>query len=177
MRMNSRLAIFLASLLAVSAKASAENSDPLTLIDRQGLFVRAHLQGGINFVSEKNLYWNLASRFAATALYNPDKTWFESYVKPGMSLRYQFSSHWTAYGKFSVVLSDTRGKDAYDVGNTGRAGLEEAYAGVRYAEPGGTSIDISAGSRELKLGTGMIIANGGSNGFERGAIKLGPRKA
>ena len=77
----------------------------------------------------------------------------------------------------STVLSYTGGKDAYQTGDTGRAGLEEAYGGVAYKSPGGATLDISAGSRELKLGTGMIIANGGSNGFERGAIKLGPRKA
>jgi len=29
----------------------------------------------------------------------------------------------------------------------------------------------------LKLGTGMLVENGGSSGFERGALKLGPRKA
>jgi hypothetical protein len=29
----------------------------------------------------------------------------------------------------------------------------------------------------LTLGSGMLIANGGTSGFERGALKLGPRKA
>jgi len=33
------------------------------------------------------------------------------------------------------------------------------------------------GPRELNLGTGMLIASGGTSGFERGALKLGPRKA
>jgi hypothetical protein len=42
---------------------------------------------------------------------------------------------------------------------------------------GWRSVDVSAGARELKLGTGMLFANGGSSGFERGALKFGPRKA
>ncbi|MEQ8826431.1 MAG: alginate export family protein, partial [Parvibaculum sp.] len=41
----------------------------------------------------------------------------------------------------------------------------------------GVGIDVSAGARELKLGTGMLIANGGASGFELGALKFGPRKA
>lgn len=37
--------------------------------------------------------------------------------------------------------------------------------------------DVSIGPRELKFGSGMLISNGGSSGFERGALKFGPRKA
>jgi hypothetical protein len=55
--------------------------------------------------------------------------------------------------------------------------LEEAYFGFRSDNPDGVSVDVSAGARELKLGTGMLFANGGSSGFERGALKFGPRKA
>ena len=55
--------------------------------------------------------------------------------------------------------------------------LEEAYIGFLSENPDGLSVDLSAGARELKLGTGMLFANGGSSGFERGALKFGPRKA
>ena len=41
----------------------------------------------------------------------------------------------------------------------------------------GLSYDLSLGARELTLGTGMLIANGATSGFERGALKFGPRKA
>jgi hypothetical protein len=47
----------------------------------------------------------------------------------------------------------------------------------RLERPDGTFIDISGGRRPLKLGTGMLVENGASSGFERGALKLGPRKA
>jgi Alginate export len=80
------------------------------------------------------------------------------------------------YGKLSAVASYTWGTDAFDTGDTGAVTLEEGYLGLK-REAGGTGFDLSLGPRELVLGTGMIIANGGSNGFERGALKLGPRKA
>ncbi|WP_204268106.1 hypothetical protein, partial [Escherichia coli] len=55
--------------------------------------------------------------------------------------------------------------------------LEEGYVGLRAATAGGWTIDLSLGPREFKAGTGMLLANGGTSGFERGALKLGPRKA
>jgi hypothetical protein len=81
------------------------------------------------------------------------------------------------YGKVSVVASYTLGTDAYAAEDTGRTTLEEAYLGVRLPVGEARTLDLSLGPRELKLGTGMLIANGGSSGFERGALKFGPRKA
>lgn len=141
------------------------------------LTVRAHLQAGLNLVGEQDLFWDLADIFASTANYNPNKVWLEGYVKPGVSFRRELSSQNTIYGMLSGVWSGTIGTDAYDVGDTGRVTLEEAYVGFLTENPDGLSIDLSGGARELKLGTGMLIANGGGNGFERGALKLGPRKA
>lgn len=141
------------------------------------LTIRAHLQAGLNLVGEQDLFWDLADIFASTANYNPNKVWLEGYVKPGVSFRRELSSQNTIYGMLSGVWSGTIGTDAYDVGDTGRVTLEEAYVGFLTENPDGLSIDLSGGARELKLGTGMLIANGGGNGFERGALKLGPRKA
>lgn len=81
------------------------------------------------------------------------------------------------YGKVSGVASYTLGTDAYDFGDTGRTTLEEAYLGLRGDIAEGLVFDLSLGARELELGTGMLISNGGSSGFERGALKFGPRKA
>lgn len=81
------------------------------------------------------------------------------------------------YGKLSAVASYTWGTDAFDTGDTGATTLEEAYVGVRGDLGGGASYDFSLGARKLTLGTGMLIANGATSGFERGALKLGPRKA
>jgi len=98
-------------------------------------------------------------------------------VKPGLSWTKTLDQYFTAYGKVSGVASGTLGLDAFEAGNDGRVTLEEAYIGLRSGDPGGRSIDISIGPREFKAGTGMLLANGGTSGFERGSLKLGPRKA
>lgn len=55
--------------------------------------------------------------------------------------------------------------------------LEDGYLGLRSGDDRDPSFDLSVGPRESKVGTGILLANGASNGFERGALKLGPRKA
>lgn len=101
----------------------------MVLHDDDGLTVRAHLQAGLNLVAEQGLFWDLADTFASTANYNPDKVWLEGYVKPGVSFRRELSSQNIIYGMVSGVWSGTIGTDAYDVGDTGRVTLEEAYVG------------------------------------------------
>jgi hypothetical protein len=157
--------------------AAAQDRDPMVLYAEDGVTVRAHAQAGVNLVGEQALFWNLADIFAQSSNYNPDKVWFEGYVKPGISFRSELSESETLYGKVSGVWSGTIGLDAFDYGDTGRVTLEEAYFGFLSENPDGLSVDLSGGARELKLGTGMLIANGGGNGFERGALKFGPRKA
>ena len=151
--------------------------DPMVLIDRNGFVLRAHLQAGLNVVSEHNLFWNYADTFAPSSGFDPNATWLEGYVKPGLSFT-QSLGGLALYGKASAVASGTLGLDAYDTGNTGGVTLEEGYLGLRSEnETGSPSFDVSFGPREFKAGTGMLLANGGSSGFERGALKLGPRKA
>lgn len=149
----------------------------MLLLDRDRLVIRAHLQAGLNAVIEHNLFWNFANTFAPSANFNPDKQWLEGYVKPGLSFIKEFDNAPMAYGKISAVASGTLGIDAYGIGDTGRITLEEGYLGLRSADTGRSSFDVSIGPREFKAGTGMLIANGGNSGFERGALKFGPRKA
>ncbi|TAP42333.1 hypothetical protein [Alteromonas sp. KUL49] len=138
--------------------------------------VQKHLQAGVNLVAEDNLFWKLSETFAPNVDYSTNTTYLEGYVKPGASFEYLTeSAKW--YGKGSAVLSYTSGIDPYDEGNTGRLTLEEAYAGYTASIDDNLTLDISVGAREFKLGSGMLIANGGVSGFERGALKLGPRKA
>lgn len=149
----------------------------MLLHDSDGLTVRAHLEAGLNAVAEQNLFWDLSRVNPASANFNPNQQWLEGYVKPGFSWTWSLGDSVTAYGKISSVASRTLGIDAYDTGNSGRITLEEGYLGLRSGETGGRSFDFSIGPREFKAGTGMLLANGGANGFERGALKLGPRKA
>ncbi|WP_128893195.1 hypothetical protein [Erythrobacter sp. HKB08] len=139
--------------------------------------IKFTLEGGINAVAEENLYWNLADRFAPSANFDSDTQWLEFYAKPGVELTHNLGGDSELYGGFSVVASATLGTDAFDKSDTGRVTMEEAYLGIRTGSIETGQFDLSIGAQELKLGTGMLVSNGASNGFERGAVKLGPRKA
>ena len=145
--------------------------------DANGFKVRGHLQFGLNAVAERNLFWDLAATTAPGSGFDADTNWLEGYIKPGLSFEYQLDAGAVLYGKLSAVASYTWGIDAFDTGDTGETTLEEAYLAIRGDLSNGFSYDLSFGPRELTLGTGMLIANGATSGFERGALKFGPRKA
>ncbi len=149
----------------------------MLIYDADGTTVRGHLQFGLNAVSEQNLFWDLAEATSPGSGFDPDTNWLEGYVKPGLSFEHQLDGGAVLYGKLSGVASYTWGTDAFDEGNNGAATLEEAYLAIKGDLSSGLSYDLSLGPRELSLGTGMIIANGATSGFERGALKFGPRKA
>ena len=170
-------AVAAAILITSSASVGAQERDPMVLYEQDGLKVRSHLQFGLNAVAESNLFWDLASATAPTVAFDPDTEWLEGYVKPGLSFERTLDSGAVFYGKLSAVASYTWGTDAFSTGDTGATTLEEAYLALRGDMGDGLSYDLSLGARELTLGTGMIIANGATSGFERGALKFGPRKA
>jgi hypothetical protein len=166
-------------VLASSTVLSAQerDTDPTLFYDSGGLQLRWHLQGGLNAVSEHNLFWDLAATTAPGSGFDPDTNWLEVYIKPGLSFEYHLDTGAVFYGKLSAVSSYTLGTDAFDRGDTGATTLEEAYLAIRDDPDSGLSYDVSLGARELTIGTGMLIASGGTSGFERGALKFGPRKA
>ncbi len=149
----------------------------MLIYDRGGLSVRGHLQFGVNAVAERNLFWDLAATTNPFSGFDPGTNWLEAYIKPGLSFEYQLDAGAMFYGKLSAVSSYTWGTDAFDTGDTGATTLEEAYLALRGDLGSGLSYDLSLGPRELTLGAGMLIANGATSGFERGALKFGPRKA
>ncbi|MEM9139390.1 MAG: alginate export family protein [Pseudomonadota bacterium] len=163
--------------MAVSGAPVADEGPPSLAFKQDGFTITGHFQAGANAVSERNLFWNLSETFAPQAGFDPDADWLELYVKPGVSFTFDADEGVTLYGKASAVASYTWGTDPFDARNTGRATWEEGYLGLRTDLGEGLRLDISAGPRELRLGTGMLISNGGSSGFERGALKFGPRKA
>lgn len=157
--------------------ADAQDRDPLLFYEQGGLTVRGHLQFGLNAVAERNLFWDLAATTNPGSGFDPDTNWLEGYIKPGVSFEYQLDAGAVVYGKLSAVSSYTWGTDAFDTGDIGTTTLEEAYLAIRGDLGSELSYDLSIGPRELTLGTGMLIANGATSGFERGALKFGPRKA
>lgn len=155
----------------------AQDRDPMLLFDQNATTVRGHFQFGLNAVSEQNLFWNFSDTVAPGSGFDSDANWLETYIKPGLSFEKTLDGGSVLYGKVSTVSSYTFGTDAYDFERIGRTTVEEAFLGFRTPSTETLSFDVSLGPRELKLGTGMLIANGGSSGFERGALKFGPRKA
>jgi hypothetical protein len=181
----SRKALWYRSFLTISVIAAAsfaetahaQERDPMLFHDANGFKARGHLQFGLNAVAERNLFWDLAATTAPGSGFDADTNWLEGYIKPGLSFEYQLDAGAVLYGKLSAVASYTWGTDAFDTGDTGETTLEEAYLAIRGDLSNGFSYDLSFGPRELTLGTGMLIANGATSGFERGALKFGPRKA
>ena len=164
--------------VAKQEKAADKGPQPLVLFQNDKLSVNGHFQAGVNSVYEENVFWNLAEFAAPTVDFDSDPEWLEGYIKPGLSFERSFGRRLSSYGKLSAVMAGTLEIDAFDRGNTGRTLFEEGYLGLRSVpNQQSQSWDISFGPRELKLGTGMLIANGAQNGFERGALKFGPRKA
>lgn len=159
------------ALLAVLAGPAAAETAAASGLSYQ-------LEAGIQAAGERRLFWTLADHFASDARFNSDRVWWEFYVKPGLRLRQPLERGAEFYGGLSMVGSGTLRHDAFDTGNTGRASLEDAFLGLRWPlADAATQLDLSVGAQSYSLGTGMLIANGGSNGFSRGALKLGPRKA
>ncbi|MBF9031448.1 alginate export family protein [Rhodobacterales bacterium HKCCE3408] len=149
----------------------------MVVYDANGTTVRWTLQFGANLVSEGDLFWSLSQGAAPGSGYNPDATWLELYARPGLTFESALDNGVELYGGVSAVGSYTIGTDAFDTGDTGRITLEDSYAGLRLPLGSGTGLDLSFGAQSLRLGTGMLISDGASDGFERGALKFGPRRA
>lgn len=163
------------ALGGVANPALAQTSPP-PLYESDTLTVRPHLQAGVNIVAEHNLFWDFGKTVAGVTDFDPNAEWFEAYAKPGVSFERRLDANSTFYGGLSAVASLTIGTDAFNGGDTGRVTLEEGYLGWRRVS-GETTYDLSLGPRVFKAGTGMLVESGGSSGFSRGALKLGPRKA
>jgi len=166
-----------AGMFAGADPASAQTDDLLLISRTENTELRAHVQAGVNLVVENNLFWEFAETVAGNSEFNSDAAWLEFYVKPGLSFTHQAGEHTTLYGAASVITSVTAGTDAFDAGDTGQTTVEDLYLGLRFGEATANRLDLSFGAREWKAGTGMLLANGGSSGFSRGALKLGPRRA
>jgi hypothetical protein len=105
--------------------------------------------------------------------------WAEAYLEPGMTATYHLAHHAFLYGGFSYLESSTIGTDNSGSPNAWYGLPEELYAGVRLTHlfGGRLTLDASYGQQDYINGGGMLLANGATNGFGRGAAYLGPRDA
>lgn len=162
---------------APPAQAQTPPADPLRIAIEDG-FIKFGLEAGMLGAWQHRAFWDLSRRFAPTSPFDPTLAWAEGYVKPSVVFERRLSAQVVGYGGLSVVASGTAPRDFFASGNSGRILLEDAFAGLRFGTPGrGFYADVSAGAQPYRIGSGMLIADGGADGFERGAVVSGPRRA
>lgn len=164
-------------VLAFGASAHEAPSDPLHWSGPDGS-AKLGLEAGVQAVGEISAFWNLSRRFASTSRFRPQLGWGEGYFKPSLDVERRLAPGVSLYGGLSAIASWTAARDVFGIGDTGRLLIENAFAGLRFGQHGaGFFADISAGAQPYRIGSGMLVADGAGDGFERGAIVFGPRQA
>jgi hypothetical protein len=110
--------------------------------------------------------------------------WLELGFEPQFSLEAPLGKG-TFFGKLSAVFTDTFGDDASGLtigaDDTHDASIEQGHIGWRMSDlfPGLVDdvFSISIGRQDYVIGTGLLIADGGGDGGDRGGWYLGMRKA
>lgn len=112
---------------------------------------------------------------------NLDANWMEGSIKPALSGAYTLSNSSQIYGKVSVVGERTYFASPPLVGGDASSFKEEdAYLGWRSGNTvaGGENVlDLSAGREQYKLGHGMLLWDGASEGGTNGGYWTNARKA
>lgn len=139
--------------------------------------VKVSIEAGTQILVQSNSYWNLSDTLAPTEGFATDPVWGEGYVKTGIR-----ANHSLGFGELelgvSAIAAQTLGRDVFGEKNRGRLVLENAYASLRI-DLGSTdrSFTVSGGAQPYQVGNGMLLSDGAVDGFERGALIFGPRKA
>jgi hypothetical protein len=164
-----------AAMTAIEASTPAAPRDPLRFPVGEGS-LKLSLQGGAQFVAEKNAFWNLSDSFAPDAGFGTDPAWGEGYLNVGAVYNRPGSvANFTA--GVSVIASGTLGRDIFDFSDQGAVLFENAYGTLDIGLGGDTRLIFSGGAQPYRVGSGMLIGDGGADGFERGALVFGPRQA
>ncbi|MCU0252006.1 MAG: alginate export family protein [Vicinamibacterales bacterium] len=171
------VALTIAALGASATGVTAQDAVPPEQSGGRRFTLTLALEAGAQGVGEWGAWWNFARVVAPPTPFAADRSWFEIYAKPGVRIRFDASHQWSLFGSVSVVGSANVGHDVFGEGDSGRVLLEDAVAGVRYTSSGGTALELSGGAQRYTIASGMLISVGASNGFERGATTLFPRKA
>lgn len=138
--------------------------------------IRFEHRGAVQYLPQTGSFWGLAERFAPDETYDDSPQWVEFYANGRWRMGDESGDG--LYGTAGLLLTGTLGTDVFGEGDTGRARVEQAYVGWRNTfGKNQWTLDLSAGSRDFMLGEGMLLAVGGGNGFERGALTLSPLRA
>ena len=107
--------------------------------------------------------------------------WMEGYVKGGFSGTHKMSGSGEFYGAISGVGERTYNAPPPAVGGEASSfDVEDLYLGWRSGDMlglGENALDFVVGRTQYKLGHGMLIYDGGSEGGSRGGFWSGARKA
>jgi hypothetical protein len=156
--------------------ATAQPKDPLRFAIGDGS-LKVSIEAGAQYVLESNAFWNLSDGLAPTENYDTDPHWGEGYIEAGVKFEQPIGKSAIELG-LSAVAAQTFGTDIFEQKNRGRLVIENAYAAVRLGFADGSgSVSFSGGAQPYKVGNGMLIGDGGVDGFERGAVIFGPRSA
>jgi len=170
----------IAALLLSATAARAEDKP----------FVPPGLPGGIDW--EFNFDASLGAFTFGNSLYTNPKpddasgdlgaNWFEGTVKPALSGAYTLSGSSQIYGKASAVGERTYGTSPPLVGGDASSfEAEDLYIGWRSGNSlkglGENALDFTVGRSQYRLGHGLLLWDGSSEGGSRGGYWTNARKA
>lgn len=151
------LALMLAAALPVGAQESG---------------YKIEYEGAFQLLPESGVFWGLPAVFAPGEDYDDSPMWLEAYAQARIS--FGDPAGLGTYGAAAVLATTSIGTDVFATGDTGRIRIEEFYLGRRWRIGDSLTADASVGSRDYRIGEGMLYSTGGGNGFERGSLTLAP---
>jgi hypothetical protein len=158
------------------------------LIDRDGTFVKARLEGVSMYYGNKNAWYGQEQRLLSgnplvkgRTAGRPYSDWAEGYIHTGLYGITPLNDNISVYAGLSGIYSASVGQELFTDRTRGHFGVEDAYVGV----VGGTTttqgdrlvLNASIGRQRFGVGDGFLIANTASNGSTRGALQSNPRWA
>ena len=180
MRSNYLRISIAAALLAAASAASAEDEAKKIAVPGMpdGTEVTLEFSAGWGFFGfGHSLYANSHDEVTQDLSDN----WMEGYVKGGFDLVHKLSGGSELYGALTGVGERTYNAPPPVVGGEASSfGLEDAYIGWRSGTSlglGENAVDVVVGRTQFKLGHGMLIYDGASEGGSRGGFWSGARKA
>jgi Alginate export len=173
-------------LFASSFAGLAESKElPLTMpsfTDDQGNEIKSSLSlEGAFFPQSQSWFGKSKGNLGETSNY-----WFEQVAKLAVEGQHSLADFGTVYGEVSAIATATQRTDAAGSNvpddTLSDVAWEDAYLGWKSGNLlqdslGPDAIDLSYGRQRYQVGTGFLFWDGGSDGGQRGAYWIGPRKA
>ena len=180
MRSNYLRISIAAALLAAATAARAEDEPKKTAVSGlpAGTDVNLEFSAGWGYFGFGNsLYANSHDEVSQDLSSN----WMEGFVKGGFDFTHKLSAGGELYGKLTGVGERTWNAPPPLVGGEASSfGVEDAYIGWRSGDSlglGENAVSFEVGRTQYKLGHGMLIYDGASEGGSRGGFWSGARKA